>query len=418
MSLSCFDLEARLLSVKEALSALLAMAPDAVETQPVCLSGLLDRVLGEDLISPIDVPQNTNAALDGIAVAWPDSPMEYWRLAGEVLAGERFPGTLKAGEAVSITTGAPLPQGADSVIMREQLAFEKDAVRLLQADQVQRGQNVRRAGEDLAKGALALRKGTRVRPQHLGLIASLGLARVRTHRRVRVAVFSTGDEVTAPGEPLPGAGIYDANRFSLTGLLNRLGGEVQDLGILRDDASEIAWGLSRASASADMVLSSGGVSVGQADWIKPALQAAGGELGFWRIAMRPGRPLAFGWLTSSVGRVPFFGLPGNPVAAMVAFLQFVQPLLRRLQGEQHWQPVRLSALACETLASREGRTDYHRGVYFMGDDHRLQVRTTGRQGSGLLSSMAAANCLIEIAPEHAEIGIGMPVTIQPFGDLT
>ncbi|WP_459871675.1 bifunctional molybdopterin-guanine dinucleotide biosynthesis adaptor protein MobB/molybdopterin molybdotransferase MoeA [Halomonas shantousis] len=417
MKLSCSDLQDRQLSVSEALSALLSMAPEAVPAEPVALTDLLGRVLSEDLISPLNVPQNTNAAMDGIAVAWPDTPPEHWHLAGEVLAGEHFAGTLGGGEAVVITTGAPLPEGADTVIMREQLACEESRVRVLQPDRVQKGQNVRRAGEDLARGTLALTRGTRIRPQHLGLVASLGLAQVNVHRRLRVAIFSTGDEVSAPGEPLTAAGIYDANRFTLKGLLNRLDCDVLDMGILRDDARAIAQALSHASDAADMVLSSGGVSVGQADWIKPALQQVHGELGFWRIAMRPGRPLAFGWLGAGAGRLPFFGLPGNPVAVMVTFLQFVQPLLRRLQGEAQWQPARLCALAAEPLHSREGRTDYQRGVYSMGEDGRLWVRTTGPQGSGMLSSMVTANCLIEIAPEHAEIGVGIPVTIQPFGDL-
>ena len=419
MTLSCFELGERMLDVDETLGALAAMTPPAVACQRVPLSSALGGVLAADVVSPIDVPQNTNAAMDGIALAWPEAPPTEVTVVGEVLAGTRFEARLAAGQAVRITTGAPLPDGADTVIMNEQLATSAASrVRIEHPERVRRAQNVRRAGEDLARGQLALAAGTRLRPQHLGLLASLGLADVSLFRPVRVAVFSTGDEVTAPGEALPAAGIYDTNRFSLRGLLERLGCEVIDLGILRDDLETMRWALATAARDADMVMTSGGVSVGQADWVKPALEAIG-ELGLWRIAMRPGRPLAFGRIWREAGApVPFFGLPGNPVAVMVTFLQFVQPMLRRMQGEHAWQPARLTALAGESLKSREGRVDFHRGIYASDEAGRLWVNTTGRQGSGILSSMVAANCLIEISAECATVDVGAPVTIQPFGDLT
>lgn len=415
MSLSCFEFGEELLSVEDAQAALRELTPAALGTETIGLSAALDRVLAEAALSPIDVPQNTNSAMDGIAVAWTGS--ETLRLVGEVLAGSRFTGTIEAGEAVTITTGAPLPSGADSVIMREQLIIDAAAgrVRVLEPETVRRGQNVRQAGEDIARGSLAVAAGTRLRPQHLGFLASLGRERVMVHRRPRVALFSTGDEVTAPGATLPDAGIFDANRFSLRGLIERLGGEVIDLGILADDCEAIHAALEAAVRDADMVITSGGVSVGQADWVKGALQRLG-RLGFWRIAMRPGRPLAFGVLGPR--EVPFFGLPGNPVSAMVTFLQFVQPLLRRLQGETAWCARRLVAVADEPLSSRAGRVDFHRGLYTGGPDGRLHVRTTGPQGSGMLSSMVAANCLIEIDAERDHVSAGDTVTIQPFGELT
>lgn len=428
MSLSCFDLGERMLSVDEALAALRELAPRPLAAETVALGSLAGRVLAEDVISPIDVPQNTNAAMDGIAlmlpqVAWSETALPRLAIVGEVLAGSRFAKRLEGGEAVMITTGAPLPDGCDTVIMNEQLVIEplcdeRQAqywVDVQRAETVRRGQNVRRAGEDIERGTMALCSGTRLRAQHLGLLASLGLAEARVHRRPRVAIFSTGDEVTAPGEALPSAGIFDTNRFSLSGLLSALGCEIVDLDILGDDRERIRATLDDAAGVADMVITSGGVSVGQADFIKDALTQSG-RLGFWRIAMRPGRPLAFGVLGER--EVPFFGLPGNPVAVMVTFLQFVQPLLRTLQGEIHWQPRRLTAIADEPLKSRTGRVDYHRGNYHCDDDGRLHVRSTGRQGSGILSSMVAANCLIEIGNARGDIAPGETVTLQPFGELT
>ena len=419
MTLSCFELGESMLSVDEALSALHELAPRPLRSELLPLASLTGRVLAEDIVSLIDVPQNTNAAMDGIALAWPSSPQARFRLVGEALAGTQFTGGLGPGEAVSITTGAPLPQGADTVIMREQLVerAQEDShwVDVEWVETVKRGQHVRQAGEDIARGTTALRAGTRLQAQHLGLLASLGVASTHVFRRPRVAIFSTGNEVTAPGEALPAAGIYDANRFSLHGLLTALGCEIIDQGILADDRQAIREALQQVAESADMVITSGGVSVGQADWIRDVLGEVG-RLGFWRIAIRPGRPLAFGVLGQR--EVPFFGLPGNPVAVMVTFLQFVQPLLRTLQGELDWRPCRLTAVADESLKSRVGRVDYYRGTYYCDDQGQLHVRSTGRQGSGILSSMVAANCLIEIDATCAEVAVGDTVILQPFGELT
>ncbi|QJQ94455.1 MULTISPECIES: gephyrin-like molybdotransferase Glp [Halomonadaceae] len=422
MTLSCFELGERMLSVQEALVAVRQLVPEPLPAQSVALVELPGRVLAQAIHSPIAVPQNTNAAMDGIALAWPDEEAlrpATWPLAGEVLAGHSYGARLPTGEAVRITTGAPLPEGADTVIMSEQLeTLESDTgtrVRVARAERVKRGQNVRQAGEDVAQGSLALPAGSRLKPQHLGLLASLGLAQAQVHRRPRVTIFSTGDEVTAPGEPLPSAGIFDANRFSLRGLLTGLGVELIDLGILPDDHQQLVQALERAAQESDMVITSGGVSVGQADWVKRAL-AEVGDLGFWRIAIRPGRPLACGRLGAR--QVPFFGLPGNPVAVMVTFLQFVQPVLRQLQGETHWQPMRLTALAEEALPSRQGRVDLLRGIFHGDDQGRLWVRSTGHQGSGILSSMVAANCLIEIDAERDGVTMGESVTLQPFDSLT
>ncbi len=415
MSASCFDSDGRMLSVEDATATLRELAPRPLATQRLPLASLLGRVLAADIHSPIDVPQNTNAALDGIALAWPIPSQARFDVIGESLAGQRYEGQVAKGQAVIITTGAPLPVGADTVVMHEQLTFVGDAespqVEILRPETVSRGQNVRMAGEDIARQALALAAGTRLKAQHLGLLASLGCDEVEVYRRPKVALFSTGNEVTAPGQPLPRDGIYDANRFSLLGLLASLGCDVIDLGILADEPGRVERALTSAADETDMVITSGGVSVGQADWIKHALHGTG-RLRFWRIAMRPGKPLAFGALGER--EVPFFGLPGNPVAAMVTFLQFVQPLLRNLQGESTWRQPRLVAVAEDHLSSREGRVDYLRGVYACDGQGRLHVHSTGQQGSGILTSMVAANCLIEIDMARSEVAPGETVTIQPF----
>lgn len=418
MTLSCFELGERMLAVEEAREAVVALASGPLPAERVALASLHGRVLAEPLLAPIDVPQNTNAAMDGVALAWrPEAlPAGGFLRVAEVLAGHAIDRPLASGECVGITTGAPLPPGADTVIMREQLHLEKSAdgeirVRVDLPERVRRGQNVRQAGEDIPLGATALVSGTRLGAAELGLIASLGFREATVVRRPRVAVFSTGDEVVAPGETLPSAGIFDANRFALMALVEEHGGEVIDLGILPDTRDAIASGLSRAAGDADLVLSSGGVSVGDADHTRAALLEQG-ELGFWKIAIRPGRPLACGRLGTR--GVPFLGLPGNPVASMVTFLQFAAPLLARLQGREGAWPRRLTAVAEHPLRSREGRVDYLRGRYASASDGRLLVSDVGAQGSGILSSMVRANCLIEIDDARGSVAAGESVTIQPL----
>ncbi|MGJ7457376.1 molybdopterin molybdotransferase MoeA [Halomonas sp. MA07-2] len=422
MTLSCFELGERMLAVEEARAAVLALVAGALPAEAEPLAMAHGRVLAQDAVSPIDVPQRTNAAMDGIAVAWPaglgqeNTASARFRRVAEIHAGHAPTYELAPGQCAGITTGAPLPPGADTVIMREQLAVEEgaDGARWAIVDSPERvrcGQNVRRAGEDIARGAVALAAGTRIGAAELGLLASLGRAEVMVHRRPRVALFSTGDEVTAPGETLPEAGIYDANRYSLMALAAEHGAEVLDLGILPDSREAIAAALARAASEADLVITSGGVSVGDADHTRAAL-AARGELGFWKIAIRPGRPLACGRL--GLRGVPFLGLPGNPVAAMVTFLQVVAPLLAKLQGRAVVEPPRLTAIAEQALKSRVGRVDLLRGVYHSDADGRLRVAVTGAQGSGILSSMVQANCLIEIAAERAAVTAGEAVTLQPL----
>ncbi|MDN6179713.1 MAG: molybdopterin-binding protein [Halomonas subglaciescola] len=408
--LSCFELDDRLLSVDEARRTLLTLIQAPLGHERIALGEAHGRRLAEALTAPIDVPQNTNAAMDGIALAWRPGQTR-WALVGRALAGVPFAGALAPGECVRIATGAPLPDGADTVIMREQLTLDDDYATVNAPERVVARQNVRQAGEDIARGQVALAAGERLDAARMGFVASLGLASVTVYRRPRVAVFSTGSEVTAPGEALPAAGIYDANRFTLSGLLHERGAEVVDLGILPDCPATIRQGLEGAAAKADLILTSGGVSVGQADYTREALTALG-KLAFWRVAMRPGKPLACGWLGEA--RTPFVGLPGNPVAVMVAFLQFVVPLLARLEGQPLAPPPRLVAIADEALASRAGRCDFIRGVYTSDARGQLRVRSTGAQGSGILASMVDANCLIGLPEACTSVQPGETVTIQPL----
>ncbi|WP_432471022.1 bifunctional molybdopterin-guanine dinucleotide biosynthesis adaptor protein MobB/molybdopterin molybdotransferase MoeA [Amphritea sp. HPY] len=429
--LSCFDPAVNggaMLPVAESIERILSQLSWPQQNEEVALAEAVNRVLAQDQISTINVPQQTNSAMDGYAIcaaALKENEQQSFKVVGQVFAGGSYPGTVSPGEAVEIMTGAPVPAGTDSIIMREMTELQGDQMTF--SGPVAVGQHVRQRGEDISAGSAALSAGCLIRPQEQGLLASLGMQKVKVYRQLTVAVFSTGDEVVPQGQPLPENCIYDTNRFTLMGLLQRMGCKVIDLGIIEDNQQVMESTLSEAAGQADMVISSGGVSMGQADYIKLALQAVG-EINFWRIAMRPGRPLAFGQLGSDTGTVagketgtdtsktPFFGLPGNPVAVMVTFLQFVQPALRKMMGQRDWQPVRMTAVAEHTLKSRLNRIDYSRGIYRINDQGQLVVSSTGAQGSGILTSMVQANCLIEIGEPLAQVEAGQSVLIQPFGD--
>ncbi|MCL2919413.1 bifunctional molybdopterin-guanine dinucleotide biosynthesis adaptor protein MobB/molybdopterin molybdotransferase MoeA [Shewanella litorisediminis] len=398
------------LSVRQGMDAILAKVTPVSETELAPLDELDGRVLASDAISPVDVPQQTNSAMDGFAFRFADPMPDALNIVGASFAGHGFAGVVQPGEAVRIMTGAPLPEGADTVQPRELADDRGDTVSL--QGKLDVGQHVRLAGEDIAKGAVALGAGERIDAAATGLLASLGFDKVQVKRRPRVAVFSTGDEVSAPGEPLAPSCIYDSNRFTIKNMAKRLGCEVIDLGIIEDSEASLMAALEQGASCADVVISSGGVSVGDADYIKTAL-AKLGQIGFWRINMRPGRPLAFGEINQAL----FFGLPGNPVAVMVSFLQFVQPALRKLAGEKDYQPKFIPAITDEALRSRAGRTEFFRGIYYLGDDGQLHVKTTGAQGSGMLSSMVKGNCLIVLAEPDEQLAVGSRVYIQPFADL-
>jgi molybdopterin molybdotransferase len=379
-------------------------APTPVETSPVARA--LGRVLARDLVAPFDVPPADNSAVDGYAVRGGAPPGNApLRVVRDLPAGQVFAGEIGPGEALHIMTGAPMPRGADTVVPQELACREGHAVRL---GPVPRGANVRARGEDVRAGEPVLRRGAVLRPSHLGLAASLGLDAVPVHARPRVAVLSTGDEVAAPGRPRAPGQIYDANRYSLAGLVEAEGGQALDLGIVPDVRDALARRLSEAAAQADVVITSGGVSVGAYDLVKAVLGDLG-RIDFWQVAVQPGRPLAFGTL---VGR-HFFGLPGNPVASMLTFLLFVRPALRRLSGRADLDPLRFHAVAAEPIRKKTGRLEVKRGV-LRPVAAGWEVRTTGPQGSGILSSMAAADCLIFLPEDAGDVAPGDRVTVEPL----
>ncbi|WP_114742262.1 bifunctional molybdopterin-guanine dinucleotide biosynthesis adaptor protein MobB/molybdopterin molybdotransferase MoeA [Vibrio cholerae] len=404
----CDTLSPAFLSVEQGREKILSLIFPLAETESVAIQECYQRVLAREVFSPINVPAYRNSAMDGYALRSDDLERDSYRVVAEVLAGSHYPKTVELGEAVKIMTGAPMPQGADTVVMREQATQNGDVVSFAGA-KIKAGQNVRQAGEDLAQGQAVFSTGQRLLSPEMGMLASLGFAHADVFRSLKVAIFSTGDEVQAPGGDIEPNSIFDSNRFTLTGLLKQLGCQVIDLGIIEDDEAKMMQVLEQAAKQADVVITSGGVSVGDADFIKSALEKLG-QIDFWRINMRPGRPLAFGQIAGK----PFFGLPGNPVAVMVSFINFVEPALRKMQGEQGWQPLKVSAIALEDLRSRQGRTEFSRGVYAFNTQGQLTVRTTGKQGSGILRSMSEANCLIEIAPAIDTVKVGESVTIIPL----
>ncbi len=387
------------------------------ETVP--LHEAVGRVLAADVISPIDVPAHDNSAMDGFAFDGgqlaADGPTALRRVA-TVYAGSPFTGTVGAGECVRIMTGAVMPAGLDTVVPLELCQADGDAVRIAPGV-IRRGENRRRQGEDLARGKPALQAGRLLRPADLGLVASLGFETVTVRRRLRVALFSTGDEVVAPGQPLPPGCIYDSNRFALAAALQRLGMQVVDLGLVRDDREALQATLDRAVAEADVVLTSGGVSAGDADYTREML-ARMGEVAFWKVAMRPGRPFAFGPLQGPGGRRSWlFGLPGNPVAALVTFYVFARDALLQLAGATPAPVPRLQARSVAAIRKRPGRTEFQRGIVGRAADGAWEVRLTGSQGAGVLRSMSEANALVVLGHAQGSVDAGGPVEVWLFDGL-
>jgi len=392
-------------------------------TDTVALRDALDRMVAADIISPIDVPAHDNSAMDGYALRSADlreDAESRLALVGTSLAGHPFDGALRAGQCVRIMTGAMMPSGADTVVMQEVVSIANERV-IVPAGQ-KHDANRRRAGEDLARGSVALAAGRRVRAADLGLLGSLGLREVAVRRRLKVAFFSTGDELGTAGDtlgtssgPLRAGQVYDSNRESLHGMLTRLGCEAIDLGIVRDDPAALELAFRKGVASADVVISSGGVSVGDADYIRPMMERLG-EVLFWKLALRPGRPMAFGRLANAGKHALLFALPGNPVATMVTFYLLVRPALLALMGQRDVDLPMLPALAQQAMAKRPGRTEVLRGVIELRDGE-WRVRTTGAQGSGMLSSMSQANCLIVLEHERDEVKAGERVEVLLFEGL-
>ena len=415
------------LSVDEARAAIAArLQPiDARETVPLVQA--LGRVLADDVISPIDVPPHDNSAMDGYAFAGSalraDAPLEL-RTVATVMAGAPFAGTVLPGQCVRIMTGAVMPAGADTVVPLElcRVASRADGDRVhIEPGVVRAGENLRRRGEDLARGKPAIAAGRVLKPADLGLIASLGIEAVRVMRRLRVAVFSTGDEITPLGQPLAPGCVYDSNRFSLMGALQRLGMEVIDLGLVRDDPAALQAVVQQAIEQADAVLTSGGVSAGDADYTRDVLKQVG-EVAFWKVAMRPGRPFAFGPLYAGDPQRPqktawLFALPGNPVAALVTFYVFARDALLTLAGASAQPLAVLRARSTVAIRKRPGRTEFQRARVSPGADGTWQVQTTGSQGAGILRSMSEANALLVLRHEQGSVAAGEPVDVWLFDGL-
>ncbi|HEX4781913.1 MAG TPA: gephyrin-like molybdotransferase Glp [Usitatibacter sp.] len=368
----------------------------------------LGRVLAEDILSPVDVPSHRNSAMDGWAVRGADLGAGETTLTeiGVSFAGKPFSGKVAAGQCVRIMTGGVVPEGADTVVMQERAKASGKSIAFAAGQKT--GQNVREAGEDLKRGSLALARGRIVRPAELGLIASLGVGEIGVYRRLRVAFFSTGDELKSIGTTLGEGEIYDSNRYTLHGMLGRLGCEVLDMGVVRDDPELIERAFAEASAAADVVITSGGVSVGEADFVKSML-AKLGEVVFWKIAMKPGRPLAYG----KIGAAHFFGLPGNPVSVMVTFYQFVRDAMLVLMGADPVASIPTFRATCTVkLRKAPGRTEFQRGVLTQAPDGTLTVKPTGEQGSGILKSMSDANCFIILGDATGNVEAGTSVEVQ------
>jgi molybdopterin molybdotransferase len=369
----------------------------------------LGRVLTEDVISPINVPASDNSAMDGYAARFADLKADgdvTLRVAGNAFAGAPFGGAVKAGECVRIMTGGVVPEGADTIVMQEHVKTAGDRVTIGPGHR--KGQNLRRAGEDLAAGQVALKRGLALRPAEIGLIASLGIGEVSVYRKLRVAFFSTGDELISIGTTATEGQIYDSNRYTIFAMLTRLGCEVIDMGVVRDDPGLLEAAFRKAAATADVVITSGGVSVGEADFVKDLLDKLG-EVVFWKIAMKPGRPLAYG----KIGAAHFFGLPGNPVSVMVTFYQFVRDALLRLSGLDPVPPLPTFKVPCvSALKKAPGRTEFQRGVLERDSHGTWSVRVTGEQGSGILRSMSEANCFIILPDDQGNVAAGTLVEVQ------
>ncbi len=384
--------------------------------EQLALRSALGRVLAEPVLSPIDVPSHDNSAMDGYALRGADLRSDgptVLQIVGKGLAGAQFEGSAAPGQCVRITTGAVMPAGLDTVVPQEFTALRDGTVHI-EPGVVRTGDNRRLAGEDLARGSVALPPGRLITASDLGVAASLGRAELPVRRRLRVAFFSTGDELRSLGEPLDEGCVYDSNRYTIWGMLQRLGfAEVIDMGVVRDNAASLTAAFREASACADAIITSGGVSVGEADHTKQVM-AALGDVVFWRIAMRPGRPMAIGRIQD--GAI-LFGLPGNPVAVMVTFYAFVRQALMQMAGVQGLPLTMLRARCLTPMRKKPGRTEYQRGIVTLAGDGQWEVRITGAQGSGILSSMSAANGLVVLPHDSGNVQAGDLVDIWPFDGL-
>jgi molybdopterin molybdotransferase len=410
---SCADIhEPNSLTVSQAQQQIIDLIAPITTWEKCSLRDSLDRNLHLPIISTIQVPAHNNSAMDGYAIQGADISGTQFSLKkiGTAFAGHPYEGEVNSGECIRIMTGAMMPDGCDTVIMQEHVEIDNKTV-TVHGLQIQ-GQHARLAGEDIQTGDVLLKEGHQVTPADLGLIASLGFSEVTVKRKIRVAFFSTGDELRSVGQILEAGQIYDSNRYTLYGMLKRLGIEPIDMGVVTDDKDALRSALQLASEQADVVITSGGVSVGDADYVKEMLEELG-QVNFWKIAMKPGRPLAFGKINDAL----FFGLPGNPVSVMVTFYQFVTPALKLLAGNitRRYNTIQLNCVS--PIRKRPGRFEFQRGVLFTNAVGQTEVKTTGEQGSGILRSMSTANCFILLDENCDGLEPNSTVTVQPFSGL-
>ena len=414
LSDDCFAHGGRLLSVDEALALLESRVACVTEAETVPLAAALERILAADVVAARSVPPYDNSAVDGYAIAFDELRLEgetRLNVAGRAAAGHPLGRPLARGEAVRIFTGAEMPEGADTVMMQEDCRSEGESVVL--APGIKRGANRRKTGEDVKAGAVILSAGRRLRPQDLGLAASVGCTALALRKALRVALFSTGDELREPGEATPPGTVYDANRFTLAALLQRLGCVVSDLGILPDSPAVVAQALAEAAGSHDAIITSGGVSTGEEDHVRAALEALG-SLHFWRLAIKPGRPLAFGQIRGKA----FLGLPGNPVAMMVTFLRFARPLLLRMMGCSETAPMLYRVRADFEHRKKDGRREWVRARLVSDGAGGIVARKFPREGAGILSSMVEADGLAELPESLTHLERGSMVDFLPFSEVS
>ena len=411
---SCLDdHDPNSLPVDQALQNILSETKSIDEQVTVPIKEALGRTLAQNVKASLNVPGHTNSAMDGYAVNANDLPKTgkaELKIVGKAFAGHGFSGQVSSGECVRIMTGATLPAGSDTIVIQERAVVEGDKVWI--GDDNQPRQNVRCAGEDIAIGETVLVVGKLLLPADIGLLASLGVTEVAVKRQLKVAFFSTGDELIPSGEPLQEGQIYDSNRYVLYALLTKMGVIPIDLGIVKDTAQAIEQAFQQAAEQADVVITSGGVSVGEADFIRDILNKLG-HIHFWKVAIKPGRPLAFGHLKQAL----YFGLPGNPVSVMVTFYVLVRPSLQKMMGQTPRPPLIIKAQCTSDLSKRPGRTEYQRGSLQANENNEYSVSKTGAQGSGILSSMSAANCLIVLPELASRVQAGSTVTVIPFDSI-
>ena len=413
---NCTDInEPGLLHIDQAKNTILAAMPVIQDIQQIPIEQAKGRCLAEAIISPVQVPGHTNSAVDGYAIRSSDLPVEnsetILQIQTTILAGQLYSEFCQPGQCIRIMTGAPMPKSLDTVIMQEHCQLTHDAIQI--DGRHKQGQNVRQAGEDIQKGATILQAGKMLCPADLGLLASLGIAEIKVRRKLRIAIASTGNEIYSIASVAPEGGLYDSNRYCLLAALDRPDIELINLGIIADNETELLERFNAAADCADVIISTGGVSVGEADFTKAALQASG-DITFWKVAIKPGRPIAFGKIKQSV----FFGLPGNPVAVLITLYQFVLPALEKMLGitDKPIAPL-IKARSLEAIRKKPGRTEVQRGIVSQIDTGEFQVKTTGKQGSGILSSISMANCFIILQHDQDRIEKGDWVDVQLFSGL-